>query len=308
MMKSSDKSNDKSGFQMEAELENKEKRPGSRLGNILLIILFLVGAGITFYPVVSKTWNYYRDQKLILEYEDTVDSISEERCREILNEAIAYNEQHTSNDIIDAFNQESEDYVLTHPYDTLLNPSGNMIMGYLEIPKIKVSLPIYHGISSTVLQKGVGHIEGTSLPVGGINTHTVLAGHRGLPERKLLTDLDQVKLGDKFYISVMSETLAYEIDSITVVEPHETEPLAIVSGEDLSTIVTCTPYGVNSHRLLVRGHRIPYIEDEKKEYDAMSTGLGLEEKLLIAGLSAFAAFVLLLLLTQKKREKHADET
>lgn len=307
-MKSSDKSNDKSGFQMEAELENKEKRPGSRLGNILLIILFLVGAGITFYPVVSKTWNYYRDQKLILEYEDTVDSISEERCREILNEAIAYNEQHTSNDIIDAFNQESEDYVLTHPYDTLLNPSGNMIMGYLEIPKIKVSLPIYHGISSTVLQKGVGHIEGTSLPVGGINTHTVLAGHRGLPERKLLTDLDQVKLGDKFYISVMSETLAYEIDSITVVEPHETEPLAIVSGEDLSTIVTCTPYGVNSHRLLVRGHRIPYIEDEKKEYDAMSTGLGLEEKLLIAGLSAFAAFVLLLLLTQKKREKHADET
>ncbi len=307
-MKSSDKSNDKSGFQMEAELENKEKRPGNRLGNILLIILFLVGAGITFYPVVSKTWNYYRDQKLILEYEDTVDSISEERCREILNEAIAYNEQHTSNDIIDAFNQESEDYVLTHPYDTLLNPSGNMIMGYLEIPKIKVSLPIYHGISSTVLQKGVGHIEGTSLPVGGINTHTVLAGHRGLPERKLLTDLDQVKLGDKFYISVMSETLAYEIDSITVVEPHETEPLAIVSGEDLSTIVTCTPYGVNSHRLLVRGHRIPYIEDEKKEYDAMSTGLGLEEKLLIAGLSAFAAFVLLLLLTQKKREKHADET
>lgn len=307
-MKSSDKSNDKSGFQMEAELENKEKRPGSRLGNILLIILFLVGAGITFYPVVSKTWNYYRDQKLILEYEDTVDSISEERCREILNEAIAYNEQHTSNDIIDAFNQESEDYVLTHPYDTLLNPSGNMIMGYLEIPKIKVSLPIYHGISSTVLQKGVGHIEGTSLPVGGINTHTVLAGHRGLPERKLLTDLDQVKLGDKFYISVMSETLAYEIDSITVVEPHETEPLAIVRGEDLSTIVTCTPYGVNSHRLLVRGHRIPYIEDEKKEYDAMSTGLGLEEKLLIAGLSAFAAFVLLLLLTQKKREKHADET
>lgn len=307
-MKSSDKSNDKSGFQMEAELENKEKRPGSRLGNILLIILFLVGAGITFYPVVSKTWNHYRDQKLILEYEDTVDSISEERCREILNEAIAYNEQHTSNDIIDAFNQESEDYVLTHPYDTLLNPSGNMIMGYLEIPKIKVSLPIYHGISSTVLQKGVGHIEGTSLPVGGINTHTVLAGHRGLPERKLLTDLDQVKLGDKFYISVMSETLAYEIDSITVVEPHETEPLAIVSGEDLSTIVTCTPYGVNSHRLLVRGHRIPYIEDEKKEYDAMSTGLGLEEKLLIAGLSAFAAFVLLLLLTQKKREKHADET
>lgn len=307
-MKNSDKSNDKSGFQMEAELENKEKRPGNRLGNILLIILFLIGAGITLYPVVSKTWNHYRDQKLILEYEDTVDSISEERCREILNEAIAYNEQHTSNDIIDAFNQESEDYVLTHPYDTLLNPSGNMIMGYLEIPKIKVSLPIYHGISSTVLQKGVGHIEGTSLPVGGINTHTVLAGHRGLPERKLLTDLDQVKLGDKFYISVMSETLAYEIDSITVVEPHETEPLAIVSGEDLSTIVTCTPYGVNSHRLLVRGHRIPYIEDEKKEYDAMSTGLGLEEKLLIAGLSAFAAFVLLLLLTQKKREKHADET
>ena len=122
----------------------------------------------------------------------------------------------------------------------------------------------------------------------------MLAGHRGLPERKLLTDLDQVKLGDKFYISVMSETLAYEIDSITVVEPHETEPLAIVSGEDLSTIVTCTPYGVNSHRLLVRGHRIPYIEDEKKEYDAMSTGLGLEEKLYIFRL----LFLMLILLLQ----------
>ena len=276
-----------------------------RLKNTILLLLFMIGAGITFYPMVSKTWNQYRDWRLIGDYETAVDALPDDSYEEMLREARSYNEHHRSNTLIDAFHQESGDYVLTHPYDTLLNPAGNLIMGYMEIPVIGVSLPVYHGISTEALSKGIGHIEGTSLPIGGAGTHTVLAGHRGLPERKLLTDLDQVKLKDRFYFFILNEILAYEIDNITVVEPNETEALAIFPGEDLATIVTCTPYGVNSHRLLVRGHRIPYEKEDQqiREEEKQRTGLGLEEKLLLIGLSIFALLVTLMLLVQKLKER-----
>ena len=286
------------------EKKNKKNKLKRRLKNFLLTILFLIGMGITFYPVVSKTWNQYRDSRLISDYEEAVRTIPEDRYESILREAREYNEQHLSNNIVDAFNQDIGDYILTHPYDTLLNPTGNMIMGSVEIPKINVSLPIYHGIGSDVLEKGIGHIEGTSLPIGGANTHTVLAGHRGLPGRQLLTDLDQVDLNDFLYLKILNETLAYKVDQVTVVEPHETKGLAIETGQDLVTIVTCTPYGVNSHRLLVRGHRIPYVEQEKEIYEALNTPeTGREEKLLMIGLGIFAILVIFMLLVQKLRSR-----
>ena len=286
------------------EKKNKKNKLKRRLKTFLLTILFLIGMGITFYPVVSKTWNQYRDSRLISDYEEAVRTIPEDRYESILREAREYNEQHLSNNIVDAFNQDIGDYILTHPYDTLLNPTGNMIMGSVEIPKINVSLPIYHGIGSDVLEKGIGHIEGTSLPIGGANTHTVLAGHRGLPGRQLLTDLDQVDLNDFLYLKILNETLAYKVDQVTVVEPHETKGLAIETGQDLVTIVTCTPYGVNSHRLLVRGHRIPYVEQEKEIYEALNTPeTGREEKLLMIGLGIFAILVIFMLLVQKLRSR-----
>lgn len=286
------------------EKKNKKNKLKRRLKNFLLTILFLIGMGITFYPVVSKTWNQYRDSRLISDYEEAVRTIPEDRYESILREAREYNEQHLSNNIVDAFNQDIGDYILTHPYDTLLNPTGNMIMGSVEIPKINVSLPIYHGIGSDVLEKGIGHIEGTSLPIGGANTHTVLAGHRGLPGRQLLTDLDQVDLNDFLYLKILNETLAYKVDQVTVVEPHETKGLAIETGQDLVTIVTCTPYGVNSHRLLVRGHRIPYVEQEKEIYEALNTPeTGREERLLMMGLGVFAILVIFMLLVQKLRSR-----
>lgn len=286
------------------EKKNRRNKLKRRLKNFLLTILFLIGMGITFYPVVSKTWNQYRDSRLISDYEEAVRTIPEDRYESILREAREYNEQHLSNNIVDAFNQDIGDYILTHPYDTLLNPTGNMIMGSVEIPKINVSLPIYHGIGSDVLEKGIGHIEGTSLPIGGANTHTVLAGHRGLPGRQLLTDLDQVDLNDLFYLKILNETLAYKVDQVTVVEPHETKGLAIETGQDLVTIVTCTPYGVNSHRLLVRGHRIPYVEQEKEIYEALNTPeTGREERLLMMGLGVFAILVIFMLLVQKLRSR-----
>ena len=286
------------------EKKNKRNKLKRRLKTFLLTILFLIGMGITFYPVVSKTWNQYRDSRLISDYEEAVRTIPEDRYESILREAREYNEQHLSNNIVDAFNQDIGDYILTHPYDTLLNPTGNMIMGSVEIPKINVSLPIYHGIGSDVLEKGIGHIEGTSLPIGGANTHTVLAGHRGLPGRQLLTDLDQVDLNDFLYLKILNETLAYKVDQVTVVEPHETKGLAIETGQDLVTIVTGTPYGVNSHRLLVRGHRIPYVEQEKEIYEALNTPeTGREEKLLMIGLGIFAILVIFMLLVQKLRSR-----
>ena len=286
------------------EKKDKRRKLKRRLKNFFLTILFLIGMGITFYPVVSKAWNQYRDSRLISDYEEAVRTIPEDRYESILREAREYNEQHLSNNIVDAFNQDIGDYILTHPYDTLLNPTGNMIMGSVEIPRINVSLPIYHGIGSDVLEKGIGHIEGTSLPIGGANTHTVLAGHRGLPGRQLLTDLDQVDLNDLFYLKILNETLAYKVDQVTVVEPHETKGLAIETGQDLVTIVTCTPYGVNSHRLLVRGHRIPYVEQEKEIYEALNTPeTGREERLLMMGLGVFAILVIFMLLVQKLRSR-----
>ena len=287
--------------------KNDDKR-WTWVPHLLRIVGLMIGAGILFYPIISSRWNKYRDAMLISDYTRTVNNYSEDQYKDVFVAAKAYNDQHLSNYIMDAFDESTEDYILTHPYDTLLNPMGDYVMGYIEIPKIDLRLPIYHGVGTEALEKGAGHIEGTSLPIGGPGTHAVLSGHRGLPGRKLFTDLDLIKEGDQFYLQVLNETLAYEVDQILTVMPHESEALDIVPGEDLVTLVTCTPYGVNSHRLLIRGHRIPFKEEAKEEQkrDVVEKvkNAGMEEKLVMIGLAVFFTLCILFwILSEIKRRK-----
>ena len=276
-----------------------------------------------FYPTVSDLWNNYRNQQLISEYTEVVETLESEDFSEIWAEAREYNAQHTVNTILDAFDEEEGDYVLSHPYDQVLNPTGNEIMGYLEIPKISVKLAIYHGIGTEALENGCGHIEGTSLPIGGVGTHSVLSAHRGLPSAKLFTDLDQLEIGDLFYITVLDEKLAYKVDQILTVLPEETDDLAIEEDKDLVTLVTCTPYGVNSHRLLVRGERTEYVPEEDTSTPSMILrnpleGTNRSERLLVMGLMAFIIFLILFGIIlkihdwrkrrkQRKREKSEED-
>ena len=287
--------------------KNDDKR-WTWVPHLLRVVGLMIGAGILFYPTISSRWNKYRDAMLISDYTRTVNNYSEDQYKDVFVAAKAYNDQHLSNYIMDAFDESTEDYILTHPYDTLLNPMGDYVMGYIEIPKIDLRLPIYHGVGTEALEKGAGHIEGTSLPIGGPGTHAVLSGHRGLPGRKLFTDLDLIKEGDQFYLQVLNETLAYEVDQILTVMPHESEALDIVPGEDLVTLVTCTPYGVNSHRLLIRGHRIPFKEEAKEEQkrDVVEKvkNAGMEEKLVMIGLAVFFTLCILFwILSEIKRRK-----
>ena len=290
----------------EDEVKKNDDKRWTWVPHLLRIVGLMIGAGILFYPTISSRWNKYRDAMLISDYTRTVNNYSEDQYKDVFVAAKAYNDQHLSNYIMDAFDESTEDYILTHPYDTLLNPMGDYVMGYIEIPKIDLRLPIYHGVGTEALEKGAGHIEGTSLPIGGPGTHAVLSGHRGLPGRKLFTDLDLIKEGDQFYLQVLNETLAYEVDQILTVMPHESEALDIVPGEDLVTLVTCTPYGVNSHRLLIRGHRIPFKEEAKEEQkrDVVEKvkNAGMEEKLVMIGLAVFFTLCILFwILSEIKR-------
>lgn len=295
-------------------MSGKKKKKSSWLLNGVIVLIFLVGAGILFYPTVSDLWNNYRNQRLISNYTDTVETMEPEDYSKIWEEAKAYNDQHKVNTIVDAFDEEEGDYILSHPYDQLLNPTGNEIMGYLEIPKINVRLAIYHGIGPDALENGCGHIEGTSLPIGGESTHSVISAHRGLPSAKLFTDLDQMEVGDIFYINVLDETLAYKVDQILTVLPEETESLAIEEGKDLVTLVTCTPYGVNSHRLLVRGERTEYVpEDDVGDSGVILRnpleGAGRAEKLLMIGLLVVMIVLIILTIAFKisdRRKKKKD--
>lgn len=305
-------------------MAKKKKKKGSWISSLFLVLIFLIGAGILFYPTVSDLWNNYRNQQLISEYTEVVETMESEDFSEIWAEAREYNAQHTVNTILDAFDEEEGDYVLSHPYDQVLNPTGNEIMGYLEIPKISVKLAIYHGIGTEALENGCGHIEGTSLPIGGVGTHSVLSAHRGLPSAKLFTDLDQLEIGDLFYITVLDEKLAYKVDQILTVLPEETEDLAIEEDKDLVTLVTCTPYGVNSHRLLVRGERTEYVPEEDTSTPSMILrnpleGTNRSERLLVIGLMVFIIFLILFGIIlkihdwrkrrkQRKREKSEEES
>lgn len=223
----------------------------NRKSTIVLLLVFLIGLSLLLYPTASDWWNSFHQSHAIASYAEAVAEMDDVSYEQAWAQAQAYNETLRSNK---RRYQPTEEE--TEQYENLLNISGNGIMGYIEIPAIGVSLPIYHGTEDTVLQIAIGHIEGSSLPVGGPGTHCVVSGHRGLPSAKLFTDLDKLTEGDTFMLRVLDEVLTYEVDQIHIVEPHEVSLLEIEEGRDLCTLVTCTPYGVNSHRLLVRGHRI----------------------------------------------------
>ena len=224
------------------------KRNGT---TILLTLVFLIGLSLLLYPTASDYWNSLHQSRAIASYAEAVAELDDASYEQYWADAQAYNGALPGDK---NRYQPSEE---THKrYESLLNVSGNGIMGYIEIPSIAVSLPVYHGVEDTVLQIAIGHIEGTSLPVGGPGTHCVVSGHRGLPSARLFTDLDQLAEGDTFFLRILDEVLTYEVDQIHIVEPQEVELLEIEDGQDLCTLVTCTPYGINSHRLLVRGHRV----------------------------------------------------
>lgn len=224
---------------------------------ILLVLIFIIGLSLLLYPTVSDYWNSFHQSRAIATYAEDVAEIDDNQYEKLWQRAVRYNEK---------LKDKQNRWVLTEKeqkrYNKILNVSGNGIIGYIEIPKIKVSLPVYHGVDEGILQIAAGHIEGSSFPVGGEGTHCVLSGHRGLPSAKLFTDLDQMEAGDLFMLRVLDETLTYEVDQIHIVEPGDLSNLDIEEGKDLCTLVTCTPYGVNSHRLLVRGHRVENTDTE----------------------------------------------
>ena len=232
----------------------KKASKKNRITVILLVAVLLAGLSLLLYPTVSDYWNSFHQTRAIAAYTDVVENLDDESYEKMLEEAHAYNNTLTNSNNRFILTEEEE------TYESLLDITGTGIMGYIEIPSIRCSLPIYHGTDDAVLQIAAGHVPGSSLPVGGESTHCVLSGHRGLPSAKLFTDLDELTVGDIFVLHVLDEVLTYEVDQIHIVEPEDLDLLGIEEGQDLCTLVTCTPYGINSHRLLVRGHRIENLE------------------------------------------------
>ena len=225
------------------------------LSSIILVLIFIIGLSLLLYPSFSDYWNSFHQSRAIASYAQTVTTIDDDQYEKMWAQAQEYNTTLAKKQ--NRWVLSEEEY---EEYEGLLNIGGTGIIGYIEIPNIKVSLPIYHGVDEAVLQIAVGHIEGSSLPVGGEGTHCVISGHRGLPSAKLFTNLDEMEEGDLFMMRVLDETLTYEVDQIRIVEQEDLSALEIEEGKDLCTLVTCTPYGINSHRLLVRGHRVENME------------------------------------------------
>ncbi len=242
------------------------------LPTIVVLILFLCGLSLFLYPTVSNLYNQYLNHKLIGDYQETFENATPEQLSQAMADAVAYNQHYGDAEAL-------KELGLT--YENMLNTAGNGVMGYIEIPKINVSLVICHTIDENVLQNGIGHVPQSHLPVGGVDTHCVLAGHTGLPSAKLLTNIDHLKIGDRFTVHVLNEVLEYKIDDISVVEPDEVSRLNVVSGKDCVTLVTCTPYGVNSHRLLVRGVRVDTSDLSAREDGIINELLHIDMKYLL---------------------------
>lgn len=223
-----------------------------RLSTICLVFTFFVGLAIMLYPVISDAWNAHTQSRAVASYEGTVGAMDRTTRENMLSLAEQFNEKLAADKTL-FLHPES----VSGEYESILNVSGTGVMGVVKIPKINVELPIYHTTAESVLQIGAGHLEGTSFPIGGKSTHAVVSGHRGLPSSRLFTDLDKLEEGDIFSFTVLDQTVTYQIDQIRIVEPSAVDDLQIVDGQDLATLFTCTPYGINSHRLLLRGHRIP---------------------------------------------------
>ena len=271
---------------------------------IIFGLMFLIGFGILVYPTVADQWNTYRQSRLISSYERTISDMEPEDFTAEWEKAQAFNDTLTQNSIYgDVFGEEDQELEDTQ-YWQVLNVGGDGVMGYLSIPKINIKLSIYHGTSDEVLQTGVGHLNGTKLPMGGENTHSVLAAHRGLPSARLFTDIDQLEKGDMFYIHVLDETLAYQVDQILDMvdkDDHETleKALQIEEGKDQVTLFTCTPYGVNSHRLLVRGTRVPYTGEEEAASTPVDTMLEAVQNYYMLYLILGLAITLLIILLMR---------
>lgn len=265
----------------------KQKKSGA-WSTILLILILLIGLSLMLYPSFSNWWNSFHQTRVIDSYREEILHIDPNLYDEIWESAYAFNQE---------LREKNQSFSLTpimkEKYMQQLNVTGNGVMGYIEIPSIGVQLPVYHTVDDVVLQIAVGHIEWTNLPVGGESTHCVLSGHRGLPSAKLFSDLDQLREGDTFLLHILDETLTYEVDQILIVLPEETQDLMIEEGKDLCTLVTCTPYGVNSHRLLVRGHRI---ENAAQAANVRVTADALRIQPLVVAAVLFFPFLLLILL------------
>lgn len=254
--------------------------------SIILVMIFLIGLSLLLYPTISELWNSNHQTRAIANYKEDVSSIDDEAYKLMFREAREYN-QKLKNGSDRWMPSESE----VAEYNALLDVGGTGVMGYVEIPELRISLPIYHGVDDAVLQIAIGHIPGSSLPIGGKGTHSVISGHRGLPSAKLFTNIDEMKEGDVFRLCVLDEVLTYEVDQIRIVEPDDLSELEIKENEDLCTLITCTPYGVNSHRLLVRGHRVKTVLDDSIRVSADAMQI---DETIVA--SFVAAPILLLLL------------
>ena len=288
-----------------------------KISGILFGLMFLLGFAILIYPTVSNQWNTYRQNQLISSYEELIGKMAEEDFTKEWEKANAFNDTIIHNNIFgDVFGENGDDIKNTE-YWQILNVGNDGVMGYVSIPKINVKLSIYHGTADDVLQTGIGHLNGTMLPIGGESTHSVLAAHRGLPSARLFTDIDQLERGDMFYIHVLDETLAYQVDQILdMVDKDDNETLQkalqIEEGQDYVTLFTCTPYGVNSHRLLVRGTRVPYNGEEEIESTAAESMLKSIQNYymiyLILGLSVTLLVILLMrFLIKPGKKKHKKE-
>ena len=262
-----------------------------RWPTVILVVVFIIGLGIFLYPTVSNFLNRINQSRVIKNYEDRVAGMSHEEYNALIDQARAYNEEYAFNSFAyDEFMEEG-----TELYRRTLNVSGG-VMGYLKIDKLDLRLPIYHGTSASVLQSGLGHLPMTSLPVGGESTHAVLSGHSGLPSAELLTDLDRMRIGDIFYICVLNEIYAYEVKEINTVLPDELDLLAIEEGADKVSLITCTPYGINTHRLIVTGYRIPYEETIVQQYRAGADAEVISQRTVAFYVGTPAALVVILII------------
>lgn len=256
------------------------------------------------YPVISSMMNSGKAQVVITDYSDTIADNSNNKNQELIDEARKYNNNLSSVNIVDAFSNPKEDE--SDEYRNILNINENGMMGYLSIPKIDIKIPIYHGTSNEVLQKGVGHFEGSSFPVGGKGTHAVLSAHSGLPSARLFTDLNQLRVGDMFYIYILDQVFAYKVDQVLVVEPSDVEALELQKGEDYVTLVTCTPYAVNTHRLLVRGTRVEYSPEVLESIPVQKT-LAKDEIILYVSLGfVFVVLLFVIFFVFKGKKKIND--
>ena len=261
----------------------------NKLTTILLILALFAGLSLLLYPTVSD-WNSLHASQAVADYAENVRNLEAEKYEQVLQDAKSYNQMLPYKQTTFALSEEEKE-----AYDALLDISGTGVMGYIEIPTVNISLLVYHGTEDAVLQIAVGHLEWSSLPVGGESTHCVLSGHRGLPSAKLFTNLDKLVAGDNFIMRVLDEVLTYEVDQILIVEPTDVATLMIEAGKDLCTLVTCTPYGINSHRLLVRGHRIEN-QDEAQAIRVTSDAIQIEPLIVAPAVALPMLLVLLVIL------------